>query len=90
MEFVFQKFLFSGVCLVRSLSFRSLSFQEFVFSGVCLSGACLSVCLSGVCHGAVSLPTKVLLIPKSLKKNIHSPLKSDVKYNKLCVVCNCI
>ena len=39
MEFVFQKFLFSGVCLVRtsgvclvrSLSFRSLSFQKFVF-----------------------------------------------------------
>ena len=29
--FVFQKFSFSGVCLVRSLSFRSLSFQEFVF-----------------------------------------------------------
>ena len=31
LEFVFHKFLFSGVCLVRSLSFRSLPFQEFVF-----------------------------------------------------------
>ena len=31
LEFVFHKFLFSGVCLVTSLSFRSLSFQEFVF-----------------------------------------------------------
>ena len=26
-----QEFVSSGVCLVRSLSFRSLSFQEFVF-----------------------------------------------------------
>ena len=31
MEFVFQKFLFSGVCLVRSLSFQEFVFQEFVF-----------------------------------------------------------
>ena len=52
LEFVFHKFLFSGVCLVRSLSFRSLSRQEFVSSGVCLSGVCHSgVCHSGVCHG---------------------------------------
>ena len=54
MEFVFQNFLFSGVCLVRSLSRQEFVFQKFVFSGVCLSGVCLSgVCLSGVCHGAV-------------------------------------
>ena len=53
LEFVFQKFLFSGVCLVRSLSRQEFVFQEYVFSGVCLSGVCLSgVCLSGVCHGA--------------------------------------
>ncbi len=31
MEFVFQKFLFSGVCLVRSLSRQEFVFQEFVF-----------------------------------------------------------
>ena len=55
MEFVFQNFLFSGVCLVRSLSRQEFVFQKFVFSGVCLSGVCLSgVCLSGVCHGAFS------------------------------------
>ena len=30
-EFVFQKFLFSGVCLVRSLSCQEFVFQEFVF-----------------------------------------------------------
>ena len=41
MEFVFQKFLFSGVCLVRSLSR-----QEFVLSEVCLSGVCLFRSLS--------------------------------------------
>ena len=29
--FVFQKFSFSGVCLVRSLSFQEFVFQEFVF-----------------------------------------------------------
>ena len=31
MELVFQMFLFSGVCLVRSLSFQEFVFQEFVF-----------------------------------------------------------
>jgi len=31
MEFVFQNFLFSGVCLVRSLSRQEFVFQEFVF-----------------------------------------------------------
>ena len=31
MEFVFQMFLFSGACLVRSLSFQEFVFQEFVF-----------------------------------------------------------
>ena len=31
MEFVFQKFLFSGVCLVRSLSCQEFVLQEFVF-----------------------------------------------------------
>ena len=46
MEFVFQKFLFSGVCLVRSLSFQEFVFQEFVFSGVCLSGFCIFRSLS--------------------------------------------
>jgi len=30
-EFVFQKFLFSGVCLVRSLSRQEFVFPEFVF-----------------------------------------------------------
>ena len=30
-EFVFQKFLFSGVCLVRSLSRQAFVFPEFVF-----------------------------------------------------------
>ena len=31
LEFVFQKFLFSGVCLVRSLSRQEFVFPEFVF-----------------------------------------------------------
>ena len=37
LEFVFQNFLFSGDCLVRSLSCRSLSFQEFVFQEIVMA-----------------------------------------------------
>ena len=47
-EFVFQKFLFSGVCLVRSLSCQ-VCLSGVWISGVCLLGVWISgVCLSGV------------------------------------------
>ena len=80
MEFVFQNFLFSGVCLVRSLSRQEFVFQEFVFSGVCLSG----VCLSGVCHGAIiSTTLKLKKLSIMYFKSVALVKKAPTVLNKL-------